>query len=456
MERINIVIGTKVWADTQAIERALADVPEFRIVAGPTTASGVLRDAVEMEADVVLLSPTLPGFSPELVSDLLHHDAHPIATVGLLPPLESRADEMVALGMKGYVSLPLDPVQVRRLLELIPEAVTAARAERASSGYVPLDVPTLHTVAEAGWQRLVIALWGTGGGVGKTSLAINLAAALSVLAKRATLLADLDMTRGALAPRLGLDADRNLFALVNALLPETLRTQSAACTPRQLKEKVQLWGGTRASKLDCLGGLPAMHIAGLPIFRDNPARTQALIQAIIETARRQYDFVVVDLGPDINHDVHFAALDVADLVLTVVRPDLADIHATAQTVPRLRQAFGEGIGKFELVVNQWSEEAGIRMKDLITAIGMKKFAQVPYDPAITYVSNQQRPFVLEKPNPTADAIVSMAVRFFPPLGPIWVRHGGRVEGDAAAFKTPERRQGPGLWQQVQNVFVSKG
>jgi len=455
MDRIKVIIGTKVWRDTQTIERALADTPEIQIVAGPTTASGVLHDAVEMEADVILLSPTLPGFRPELVSDLLHHDAAPIATVGLIPALEGSVNELLALGMKGYVTLPLDPAQLRRLLELIPEAVASARAERANASYVPLDTPTLHTVAEAGWQRLALALWGTGGGVGKTSLAINLAAALGVLGKRATLLMDLDMTRGALAPRLGLDPDRNLFALLNALLPDTLRTQTPACNPRQLKERVQIWGGTRASKLDCLGGLPAMHIAGLPLFREDPARTQGLIRAIIDAARKQYDFVVLDLGPDINNDVHFAALDAADLVLAVVRPDLADIASTAQTVPRLRQVFGEDIGKFELVVNQWHDEAGIRMKDLIGAIGMKKFAQVPFDPTFTYVSNQQRPFVLEKPNATSDAIVSMAVRFFPPLAPIWVRQGGRVDGDATAFKTPERRKGPGLWEQVQRVFVSK-
>ncbi|HOU12803.1 MAG TPA: AAA family ATPase [Anaerolineae bacterium] len=455
MERIKIVIGTKVWDDAHSLERALSDMPEMQIVAGPTTASGVFSDATEMEADVVLLSPTLPGFRPELVSELLHFDAYPIASIGLLPPLESRTDELLALGMKGYVSLPLDAAQLRRLLELIPNAVTQARAERASSSYVPLDTPTLYTVAEAGWQRLVIALWGTGGGVGKTSLAINLAAALGVVAKRDTLLMDLDMTRGAIAPRLGLPAEHNIFALVNALLPDYLRTKNASCSPQALKAKVRLWGTKSASKLDCLSGIPAMHIAGQPVFRDDPQRTLGLIRAIIDTARKQYDFVVIDLGPDINNDVHFAALDAADLVLTVVRPDLADIHSTGQTVPRLKQTFGEDIGKFELVINQWSEEAGIRSKDLITSIGMKKFAQVPYDPLFTYANNQQRPFVLDKPNPTSDAIVSMAVRFFPLLAHTWVGRGGQIEGDAAAFKLPDRRKGPGLWQQVQQVFVGK-
>ncbi len=453
LERIKIVIGTRVWTDAQAIERALSDVPEFQIVAGPTTASGVYRDATEMDADVVLFSPTLPGFRPDLVSELLHFDDRPIASIGLLPPLESRATELLDLGMKGHVSLPLDPAQLRRLLELIPEAVLQARAERASSSYVPLDTPTLHTVAEAGWQRMVIALWGTGGGVGKTSLSLNLAAALGVLGKRRVLLADLDMTRGALIPRLGLNPEGNLFALVTALLPAYLRQQSASCPPDILAGKVQPWGSRRASHLDCLGGIPAMHLAGQPLFREDPARTIALIRAIIATARKQYDFVVLDLGPDINNDVHFAALDAADLVLTVVRPDLADIHSTAQTVPRLKQGFGEGIGKFELVINQWSAEAGIKMKDLITTIGMKKFGQVPYDAAFTHANNQRRPFVLDKPNPTSDAIVSMATRFFPPLGQLWVARGGRIDGDAAAFRSVERRKGPGLWQQVRGVFV---
>ncbi len=455
MERIKIVIGTKVWDDAQRLERALSDMPEMQIVAGPTTASGVFSDATEMEADIVLLSPTLPGFRPELVSELLHYDERPIASIGLLPPLESRTDELLTLGMKGYVSLPLDAAQLRRLLELIPAAVTQARAERASSSYVPLDTPTLYTVAEAGWQRLVIALWGTGGGVGKTSLSINVAAALGVLAKRRTLLLDLDMTRGAIAPRLGLTPENNIFALVNALLPDYLRAQTAGCSPQALKAKVQPWGGKLASKLDCLGGIPAMHIAGQPVFRDDPQRTQGLIRAIIDTARKQYDFVVIDLGPDINNDVHFAALDAADLVLAVVRPDLADIYSTGQTVPRLKQVFGEDIGKFELVINQWSAEAGIKMKDVITAIGMKKFAQVPYDPLFTYANNQKKPLVLDKPNPTSDAIVSMAVRFFPPLAQTWVGRGGRIEGDAAAFKLTERRKEAGLWQQVQSVFMSR-
>jgi pilus assembly protein CpaE len=455
MERIKIVIGTKAWNDAQRLERALAEIPEMQIIAGPTTASGVFNDATEMEADIVLLSPTLPGFRSELVSELLHYDERPIACIGLLPPLESRTDELLTLGMKGHVSLPLDDAQLRRLLELIPEAVTQARAERANSSYVALDTPTLYTLAEAGWRRMVIALWGTGGGVGKTSLAINLAASLGVIGQRDTLLMDLDMTRGAIAPRLGLSTENNIYGLINTVLLDYLRTRNASCPPQTLQTKVQLWNTKLASKLRCLSGIASMEVAGRAEFREDPHRTQVLTRAIIDTARKLYDFVIIDLGPDVNNDVHLAALDAADLVLTVSRPDVADMHSTGQTVPQLKQTFGEDIGKFELVINQWSTEAGLKLKDVISTIGMKKFAQVPYDPQFTYSNNHQMPFVLDKPNPTSDAIVSMAVRFYPPLANTWVSRGGQIEGETAAFKRPERRKEPGLWQQVQSVFIGK-
>lgn len=452
MERIKIVLAMN-WRDAQGVEAALKDVPEMEIVSMSTTASGAYRDATEMEADLVLLSPLIPGFQASLISDLLHHDDFPVATIGLLPPLESRIDEMRAMGMKGHVSSPLDPAQSRRLLELIPEAVINTRLERQNRTYVPLDGPTLATIAEAGWQRMVLAFWGTGGGVGKTSLAINLAAALGVLGKRATLLMDLDMTRGAVASRLGLQPDRNVFALFNALLPEYQRQGRAVCTPATFNRNIQPWGGVNASKLDCLAGIPAMHVAGMPVFRENGERTRALVREIIIFARKQYDFVIIDLGPDVNNEVHFAALDTADLVLTVVRPDIADIHSTAEAVPRLKQAFGEGVGKFELVINQWTDQAGLRMREIIEFIGMKKFGTIPYDLEYTYAGNQQRPFVLEKPNPTSDAIVSMANRFFPSLGAIWVRRGGQIEGERGAFRQPARREGPGLGGLLKRVFV---
>ena len=141
-------------------------------------------------------------------------------------------------------------------------------------------------------------------------------------------------------------------------------------------------------------------------------------------------------------------------MLTVVRPDIADVKSTAQIVPGLRQTFGRA-EKFELVINQWNPEAGLRLGEIIQLIGMKKFGEVPYDPTYSRSGNDQKPFILDtKPNPTSDAIVSMAARFFPGLIPAWTKRGGKVDG-SVELPAPERRAEPGLGAKLAGLFAGR-
>jgi len=81
----------------------------------------VYADAVEKEADVVLLSPTIPGYSPEVIQRLYHHERQPILTVALVPavgdadaghPLAVAADARrpkEKAGAVGHLTTPLSP-----------------------------------------------------------------------------------------------------------------------------------------------------------------------------------------------------------------------------------------------------------------------------------------------------------------------------------------------------------
>ncbi len=452
----NVIIAYENVHAVRQIEQLCAGGPA-RFVSWAASGSALLLEVEKYQdstpIDVVLLAPTIQGFNAALIEDLLYHQPQPIAVIGLLPPLEARTQELYAAGMLGHVALPVDPGQARRLLELLSEVVDKALAKRETEVFTPL-APSMATVGALQWQRMSLALYGTGGGVGKTSLAINLAAALAVLGNAKTLLLDLDMTRGAVAPRLGLNPERNLFGLVGMALPEYQRAQqqglSYTCPAAMLSEYTQRALGGR---LHVLAGLPNMRVGGNAEFRDDPARTRAIIKAIIETGRQKYDFVVLDLGPDIHNDVHFAALERADLVLTVVRPDVADIQSTAQIVPDLQQVFGQA-DKFELVINQWTPEAGIKLGELVKVIGMRKFAEVPYDPTYSLSGNLQKPFILDaKPNPTSDAIVGMAARFFPAVTPQWQKRGGQVDGRLPLVGPTRRSEAP-LGRKLAALFRS--
>ena len=440
-----VLLGLVSWQDAQTISGGLTE--GSRVVGIANSAAELQERAEQIEPDVVLFSPRLPGMTGELIHQLLHRErGEPIAAIGIFPSGgRDEADRYYGFDMGGHLYEPVDASTLTELARLIPEVVFKAKQMRQSRDYIPLPRDLRAEMQASGWRKRGIAFWGIGGGVGKSSLALNVAAALGILGQRPTLLLDLDMSRGALASYQGVrDRSKNIFPLVSLLTAEYNRQGRAACTPDLLRRYTERLGG----KLDLLPGVAEPQIAGLPEFVEDAARTQAIIESILDVALKQWDFVVIDLGPDVNHPVHFAALQWAEDVFTIIRPNISDIDSTAKVIPALRRAFGQSYGKFHLVVNQWREEAGISLKDVVSIItDMPLEMTIPWDPKATYLLNRQAFLVLQDEiGPAVDAIVTLAAGLFPPLKPIWERRGGHIGGQGKVkSRRVERRKDRKGW-----------
>jgi len=437
-EKYTIVLGLTGWQDAQTITEGLPR-DQFQIVALANSARELQERAEQLEPDVILFSPRLLGMTGELISDLFHREGKAIAAIGIFPPGSDEASVYYGFDMRKHLFEPVDEATVRRLVDLIPDAAFEAKQARQSRDYVPLPQHMMAEVQAAGWRKRGVAFWGIGGGVGKSTLASNVAAALGVLGGRETVVIDADMSRGAQASYHGVqDRSKNIFPLVSLLTAEYRRQGWARCTPDFLRRyTVRLRG-----KLDLLPGIAEPQIAGLPEFVEDTERTQAIIGSILDAAMKAYDFVVVDLGPDVNHPVHFAALQWAEDVFTIIRPNISDVDSTARVVPALRRAFGQAYGKFHLLVNQWSEEAGLSLKDIVGVISdMPLEMTIPWDREVTYVLNRQEFLVLQKEiGPAADAIVTLASGLFPPLKPIWEKRGGHIGGKGKVKREKVKRR----------------
>ena len=113
----------------------------------------------------------VPGMTPALVQELLLNADRPIAAVGLIPAGTQYAAEYQRHGMKGFVTTPLDPVQVQNLPKLVIEAVRLAQAERQARSFTPVTAEdALAILDRGGWQQQTIAVFSPKGGVGKTTL----------------------------------------------------------------------------------------------------------------------------------------------------------------------------------------------------------------------------------------------------------------------------------------------
>jgi pilus assembly protein CpaE len=215
--------------------------------------------------------------------------------------------------------------------------------------------PILQSGAvEAGdWSRraTVVAIFNPKGGVGKTTVATNLATTLQIRKGQRVLLVDADTVSGHVTTSLGLEQVRTVV--------DSWRDQAE--------------GGPSESFTE----LASEHLSGLRVvaLTSSPLATEALVPErvadALTAARRGFDFVVVDLHPSYS-PLNQAIFERSDRILVPVTPDVPALRAAVQ----LRDV-GAEIGfrdKLAMVVNR--ANSGVSVADMERTVGMSAMALI--------------------------------------------------------------------------------
>ena len=265
--------------------------------------------------------------------------------------LSARTLERVIGGLAGsrdeYFTRPYSPESIRWRVEAMmirTLAVDDGSGAVLQTGPISLD----------DWSRngTFIAVFNPKGGVGKTTVAVNLAASLTAMGRR-VLLVDADTVTGHIASSLGLEQVRTLVdAVVDA-------HEAGAAPPAMIEE------------------LLSAHPSGMNVLvlSSGPLKTALLdpreVATAVDSGRAGHDVVVVDLHPDYD-PLNRAIFEQADRILVPVTPDVPALRAAVQLRDvALELGFAD---KLAMIVNR--ANSGVSVADMERTIGMPSLALI--------------------------------------------------------------------------------
>jgi pilus assembly protein CpaE len=258
--------------------------------------------------------------------------------------------------------------------EFLTAPVAAADLQAALSRVIAANAP-----ASSGE---IFAFLGAKGGVGTTTVAVNVATALSQIMKGNTLLIDLHLAYGDAAVYLGAEPR---FSVIDAI--------------------------ENAHRLDkaFLGGLVGQAKAGLALLASSDRASAANIdaagvRALIEAAARHYRYVVLDVP---RSEVMLEALDPATRIVIVANQELATVRSATRLSAALRQRYGKD--RLTVVVSRFDQDSEIGQSDVERVLGSPVAHTFPSNYRIALEAlNAGRPVVLDNHNKLASSLTGFA------------------------------------------------
>lgn len=279
-------------------------------------------------------------------------------------------------GIRDVVDLTRGSEELRDAVEraiLWAENVSQARGQKAAS--------SKH-------RGSIISVFASKGGVGKTFLTTNLAAALANITKQETAVADLDVNMGDVFSYFGREPVKEMADLL--ALGEKVDREVVFANGTKLEE--HLWG---------FGAVPDPSA---------PPPGGEAVGKYLRTLRENFAFVVVDASAAYT-DLALACFDLSDAICLVTMLDVVGVKHLSKALDTLL-TIGVPRERFRVVLNRADSRVGLDPKDVERVMKLQVDTLIPSSRLVPTCLNKGRPVVLEEPDSeVADSIVRFASRF---------------------------------------------
>jgi pilus assembly protein CpaE len=366
-DRIKVLIVDDIPETRDHLSKLLGFEGDVEVVGAAGGGPEAIEMAMALRPDVVLMDINMPGMDGITATEKLAAEVPNCAVI--MMSVQGEADYLRRSMLAGAREFLVKPFSSDELTASIRQVWS--REKDKQSRYAPI-VQTTEISNGTGEPASVVAVFSPKGGVGRTTISVNLAVAVAQTGKRVALV----------------DASLQ-FGDVGVLLNLNPRNKSIA----------DLAGELQADQIDSLDTFMITHSSGVRVLLAPPSPEQAeliggvAVKRVLQRLRTDFDLIVVDCPSSFNEPT-LAVLDEADLILTLLTLEITSVK-NMRLFLEVCEQLGYGSDKIRLVLNRADSTLGIRVADVEHSIGRKVDHTIVSDGrSVVYALNRGVPFFL--------------------------------------------------------------
>lgn len=327
--------------------------------------------------EVLILGPDVPVDDALRLATVLDVQVPDLTVLLVSEPDPELLLQAMRAGIRDILSPSADPAHMRVLLE------------RACQSFATRHRPEQPKQAET--KGRVIGVFSPKGGVGKTTIATNLAVGLGKVAPMSVVVVDLDLQFGDVASGLYLNPEHTVTDAVSPAASEDTLVLKAFLTVHP-------------------SSIYAVCAPDNPVDADHIAPEQ--VTRLLEQLAEEFQYVVVDTAPGLP-EVGLAAMEACTDVVWVSAMDIPSVRGLRSGLDVLRQLDILPEGR-HVVLNMADAKCGLSVQDVESTIGAPVDVSVPRSRAVAFSTNRGIPVLQEaKKDPAVKGLNQLVERFSP-------------------------------------------
>jgi pilus assembly protein CpaE len=348
-DKIRILVVDDIAETRENLAKLIGFEPDMTIVASADGGQQAVEFAKKERPDVILMDINMPDMDGITATEIISNTV-PESPI-IMMSVQGEQDYLRRSMLAGAREFLVKPFSADELINSIRHVHELEKVRRQRYAPVPQPgAPVAAPLAPGQTQTgKLISFFSPKGGVGRTTIATNLAVALHQTTGQPVVLVDGSLPFGDIAVILNMSPKAKTIA--------------------------DLIGSFETADADVVDSILTQHSTGIKVLLAPPTPesteliTGAHIKHVLELLKQRYAYVVVDTWPSFQEQV-ITMLDVSDVILTLMTLEITSLK-NVRVFMEIVEKLGYDENKVQLVANRNDSSGGIKASDVEASLGRK-------------------------------------------------------------------------------------